>query len=469
MDLFGQNILDFPSNDGSFLFGDFPQVPDSPDLLNLDIESLLEERDLGGSTDLESFLTSAPQYKEEDAKPLENLTFEEIMTEGTVSSLSQETENSLDHQEFPDCKSMLDVFNQIDLTSVLNLWSDTSGASESNVPSSEDLEDIMDVEESIKVELGSPERGDPVQSNFGLEQEAGEDPDSGDFDLDLWSMYQGSEGTHQQNDDLLSSILSSEDIFDPEYFENVDIDSVDPTCTKEEEEEKGETSEDWYSTTPWVMRDHDYTSATLPARSSLFLTPPHSPGVSETKTCLKLLRKSLKKGNKTLQRVKFSQSKDQKFIINLPVKKETKVKARSILKKRTSLNDGASEREGQSQSQFAIKVLESSQERDFDKNRKKKSSSKTCPKLQTERELHNSMERQRRIQMNEAFENLKEVIPTIAHCKKTSKLLILTQAKDYCRGLDGKLARLEAIQWQEERRRSELSERLSLLQFQILN
>ena len=61
-----------------------------------------------------------------------------------------------------------------------------------------------------------------------------------------------------------------------------------------------------------------------------------------------------------------------------------------------------------------------------------KSDSKKYRKFQEERELHNSMERQRRIEMKEAYDCLKGAIPTIASKDKVSKLNILNTAKDYC-------------------------------------
>ena len=99
-------------------------------------------------------------------------------------------------------------------------------------------------------------------------------------------------------------------------------------------------------------------------------------------------------------------------------------------------------------------------------NTKKKKATGHVKKLDSEREVHNSKERQRRIEMNEAFECLKDAIPTIDSSSKASKLKILTSATDYCRGLEGKLQRLEAIQYQEQDRRRDLRERLHILQLQ---
>merc|ERR1719350_344967 len=97
-----------------------------------------------------------------------------------------------------------------------------------------------------------------------------------------------------------------------------------------------------------------------------------------------------------------------------------------------------------------------------------KPDSKKYRKFEEERELHNSMERQRRIEMKEAYDCLKEAIPIIASKEKVSKLNILNTAKDYCRGLEGKLERLETIHHREESRHKQLLEQLNMLQSQIL-
>ena len=491
MDLFGQNILDFPSDFGSFLFGNFPTVCESPFLLDPDIESLHDQRELGSSTDLDSLLNSdvtgapaAEEWQERDMKPPEKLSFEDMMTEGD-SSPFQETETIFDNQELPDCKNMLEVFSQLDEVHHNN--SDTS--SQSCLEKAEDLEKVK--VESIKIERNLPSQisqsGDQGQYESSPEEmEAVDEFDSSisAFDDLLKSMFEVAEGTDQKTDDLLTSILSNEDIIDTEYFENFDIDLVDPACIEEDEKgklEKEAASEDsggdfW---PPWV-RDHDYTST--PHMSSLYLTPPHSPGKhSEVKASLKLVKKNkfktLNHKNKT---VKFSPTKDYKFVINLPVQKEITVNPRSILK-RTYQDDRGND--GQQllsppKLGFAMEVLDHQsllktgipieENRESVKSKKKRSSSKSCRKIDSDRELHNSMERKRRIQMNEEYESLKSVIPTIAHLDKISKLQILINAKDYCHGLEGKLERLGSIHYEEEKRRIELLKRINILKLKIL-
>ena len=87
-------------------------------------------------------------------------------------------------------------------------------------------------------------------------------------------------------------------------------------------------------------------------------------------------------------------------------------------------------------------------------------------KFEEERELHNSMERQRRIEMKDAFDELKAVIPEIAKNDKVSKLNILNTARDYYCSLRSKVDTLQAVRQREEARRTRLLEQLNLLQIQ---
>ena len=97
-------------------------------------------------------------------------------------------------------------------------------------------------------------------------------------------------------------------------------------------------------------------------------------------------------------------------------------------------------------------------------NKKKNSSSRT--KLEEERELHSVKERQRRNELSEAFGYLREIIPSVAFKDKASKLTILTSAKDYCEGLEGKLERLETIHQEELIRQRQLLERQMQLEWE---
>ena len=84
--------------------------------------------------------------------------------------------------------------------------------------------------------------------------------------------------------------------------------------------------------------------------------------------------------------------------------------------------------------------------------------------LEEERAAHNLLERQRRKELSTAYDHLRDSIPAIAANKKSSKQIILDAALNYCRGLTGKVERLERIQQEEVERRRELEERLSRLQ-----
>ena len=72
-------------------------------------------------------------------------------------------------------------------------------------------------------------------------------------------------------------------------------------------------------------------------------------------------------------------------------------------------------------------------------------------KCRETRDLHNSMERQRRIDLRKNFDQLKSVVPELADSEKASKLNILNKASSYClllANLDGRLVneiRLESV------------------------
>jgi len=82
------------------------------------------------------------------------------------------------------------------------------------------------------------------------------------------------------------------------------------------------------------------------------------------------------------------------------------------------------------------------------------------------RDLHNSMERQRRIDLKNSFEGLKERIPSIAAEDKVSKLMILNTASDYCRGLMRRESSLTTEREKERRRNTLMKKKLTLLRTQ---
>lgn len=565
--MFGQSILDFPSEDETLFLGQLRRVSESEYLGELGIENIPncldvncyneESNDsaLGSSNgagseassevrsqadlgilqdDEDSYLNTAvsfdqvfrsikTDFEESSSKSLlENLSFEEMITEESASSFSQET-------DFTDSGILCGLKEE-----KTNLVPDVENVQSTPLSFENILGDAGDFNslsikmqtnmESLSSEIADTATDFNLFDDLGIEHQEvkEEESDSSTFDDLLKSMFDASEETDEKTDydDLLTSILSSEENIDPEYFENFahndefDIDSVDPACVQEKfkdeldlVEVKKEPEDFYIDYNALVMRDHDYT---LPMTSSLFLTPPHSPGEdSETEACPKLVRKS--PSHNVI--VKFNQPKDLKFVINLPVKKDAKRdNSRSILKRKilqqrdregtlSSKHSKENLSEKRSARELVREIIEKrsltrqiEEKREFVKSMKRrrreetleeqsecrglkskyrclenaeiKSDNKKYRKFEEERELHNSMERQRRIEMKEAYDYLKGVIPPIATKDKVSKLNILNTARDFCYGLGGKLERLEAIQSRETVRRRQLLEQLRMLQSQ---
>ena len=363
---------------------------------------------------------------------------------------------------------------------------------------------------------------------------------------------------------MLDSILSSAGNLDPEYFNSLtnnefDIDSVDPTCLKKTKiestkaktpstedikeeikteidikEECVEAEEDTrprFNETSHFYKDHDYT---IPRTSSLFLTPPHSSEEEsdEGSTELQYTAKYKNKNSllKSMYSMKFTNhlvkhapvkgkskikknhhKKDLKFVINLPVKRDNKSNALSILTNKIMLNK-ARELKYRSASKLSPTkqmvrgsrdqidkqksakelVLEKrsltqdiQEKRDFVKTMKKRlreeiqKDTSSGPKAKysciqdirfkpddkkyrkEERELHNSMERQRRIELKDAYDHLKGIIPNITN---VDKLMILKTVTDYCKSMEAKICRLELIEQRERDQRRLLLEQLNMLQ-----
>ena len=373
----------------------------------------------------------------------------------------------------------------------------------------------------------------------------------------LTSMF-GDDASEDANDynDLLNTILTEENI-DTDYFNNesFDIDSVDPSCTSivEAEKEKSiktevedpaeppqlqvnikkEPEEEFGSDNFYWLKEHDYA---LPVTSSLFLTPPHSPGDDFEEKLIKkslLVRKNLPSKARS-QIVKFNKPKDLKFVMTLPVKggeKYKKVNARSILKskilhhsspsgskslkqksKSRSSQNGSNSSRSSSQTKTAKELvreilekrnlaqhiqekkehvrnmkkrMREETQRDLDREEfsigpskarkaacledlRSKGDLKKYRKFEEERELHNSMERQRRIEMKDAYDVLKATIPSIRDNDKVSKLNILNTARDYYLDLEDLVRRTTAAKQRELDRRKYLMERINLLKLQII-
>ena len=82
------------------------------------------------------------------------------------------------------------------------------------------------------------------------------------------------------------------------------------------------------------------------------------------------------------------------------------------------------------------------------------------------RDLHNSMERQRRVDLKRSFDALKERIPSISSEDKVSKLMILNTASEYCRGLLRRETSLTTEREREKRRNTMMKKKLTLLRMQ---
>ena len=495
MDLFGQNILDFPS-DGCLFDQLSPVSPglglsetedlkahhlsETEDLKADQLPSALPCLGLAETEDIEGYLNTAVSL--EQVCKVENVKTSEDVSLQSLDSLSfDEMMAEPPAQELPDCTNMFDIFNQIE---ALQLISNASSEIKPNL-------DCTRVEPDSKKDC--QDQLAPC-TELDLKHEEVDEDSEESFDYLLKSIFEVPGQKSQKTEDLISSILSSDDGIDPEYFDNFDIDSVeDSVVLKKEADVKDVPLTGVFS--PREMRDHDYTVPSLPVSSlparSLFFTPPPSPGEeSEGEKSLAAVRPA----GRPLQSSQGRQlPPSRESVIAVPViKKVRHVSARSILKKRPDVSDQVNKSRNALQSILKKTKLKSSKRahkskipRDivrevveqtiFDswegefgefQNTKKKKASGHVKKLDSEREVHNSKERQRRIEMNEAFECLKDAIPTIDSSSKASKLKILTSATDYCRGLEGKLQRLEAIQYQEQDRRRDLRERLHILQLQ---
>ena len=435
MDLFGQNILDFPS-DGHFLYDDLPQVSDSLHLSDLDLglglSSLKEEIEAESlDLDLDSFLNSQVSFDQESQ-------VEEVKNSEEVCSQGERREG-LSYEEMMAERSsedrQSDVFSQVPL---LQARQDVF---------SEPGPDLLDREDSFRIKT-------EISEGFDHREADREDID-GSFDDLLKSMFEVPGDRTQNTKDLISSILSSEDSLDPEFFEMFGLEDVG-------EEEEAETG------AAVMLKDHDYILPSFSVRTSHLLTPPQSPDQDQRP---EILFTATPRGQLT----------EPEPARSPPVMTEVTVNPRSVLKKRTLEDAGVGAGHSVLKKTGYLKLnYLTSQSQDYGVSDQKYllkpspgqfdpqgvSKRKKPRKVESDREVHNSKERQRRTDMNVAFESLKDVIPTISSEVKASKLKILISAQDYCRGLKGKLERLEVINCQEQNRMRELREKLHMLEFE---
>jgi len=85
------------------------------------------------------------------------------------------------------------------------------------------------------------------------------------------------------------------------------------------------------------------------------------------------------------------------------------------------------------------------------------------------RDVHNQMERQRRTDLKNAFDTLKDCVPTIAHSDRASKQMVLDKAIDYCKVLKSKEINVKEIRKTWVQRNEALRKKLALIESQMTN
>jgi len=96
-----------------------------------------------------------------------------------------------------------------------------------------------------------------------------------------------------------------------------------------------------------------------------------------------------------------------------------------------------------------------------------KTSTQQPDKNQEVRDLHNTMERQRRVELKDALEEVKLSVPSIAQSERASKLTILTKATDYCNQLSSRSVKLRRDLATEKNRSLQLKKKLRALQAEL--
>jgi hypothetical protein len=80
------------------------------------------------------------------------------------------------------------------------------------------------------------------------------------------------------------------------------------------------------------------------------------------------------------------------------------------------------------------------------------------------RSQHNSMERQRRVDLRNAFEFLRSLIPDLEATDRAAKVVILKKAANFCQGLTNREKQFVADKDALQKRQEMLRKRLALLQ-----
>lgn len=202
-----------------------------------------------------------------------------------------------------------------------------------------------------------------------------------------------------------------------------------------------------------IKADHCYS---LPRENmSVLLTPPNSSDDSEAESessSQEYIQSNLISVKSEIPKfihktVKLKHKKDLKFVFSMKMKDQLtavqSVPGRSLLKKnhlpeynpsndlvREVLNRRAyRKRQKLNETAMAVETLLNSESR-------KSVLTDKVVKIQSEREIHNSMERQRRIELKNEFDTLKSLIPDIALSEKVSKLNVLNYSADYVKRLE---------------------------------
>lgn len=93
--------------------------------------------------------------------------------------------------------------------------------------------------------------------------------------------------------------------------------------------------------------------------------------------------------------------------------------------------------------------------------RKAHNSSDSEPEPSEKRSLHNNMERQRRIDLRNAFEDLRLLVPEVSKKERAAKVVILREASTYCNNLTNihhnSLARIDELKSTQEWLRKRVS------------
>ena len=84
-------------------------------------------------------------------------------------------------------------------------------------------------------------------------------------------------------------------------------------------------------------------------------------------------------------------------------------------------------------------------------------------KKRTVRDMHNILERQRRIDLRNAFDTLKSHLPDLKKSDKASKIMILTRAAEYCTELTRTEGDLRGNMRAEKLQQQYLVKRLNML------